>query len=76
MKSWYASKTIWGAILVLVGLAAQSVGYQIAPEDQQKIVEIIARILEAFGGLIAIYGRIKASKDIAPPTTKSIFKDR
>ncbi|MEW6234764.1 MAG: hypothetical protein AB1656_05195 [Candidatus Omnitrophota bacterium] len=60
MKKWYYSKTIWGAIFVLIGVTAQATGHQFALEDQQTAVNLVTGIIEAIGGLMAIYGRVKA----------------
>ena len=51
VKSIFASKTIWG--------------YSISPADQAQIVELITGIGGAIGSVIAIYGRIVATKKIA-----------
>ena len=63
-KSIFLSKTFWGAIVVFAGLAAQALGYNFAAEDQQGAVNLISGIAEALGGLLAIYGRTAATKQI------------
>jgi hypothetical protein len=65
VKKWYKSKTIIGSIIVLIGAAAGGAGYAFTPEDQQAALNLLTSIIEGIGGLIAIYGRIVAVKNIA-----------
>lgn len=63
-KSLLASKTVWGGILVVVGAIAGMLGYTFAPEDQATVAAAIDNIVIAVGGLLAIWGRITATKRI------------
>jgi hypothetical protein len=63
-KSIFLSKTFWGAVVVFAGLTAQALGYNFAAEDQQGAVNLITGIVEAIGGILAIYGRTAATKQI------------
>jgi hypothetical protein len=65
VKSLFASKTIWGGIIALIASAAAIWGYSITPADQAQIVELITSIGGLIGSVIAIYGRIVATKKIA-----------
>lgn len=65
VKSIFASKTIWGGIIALVASAAAIWGYSVTPADQAQIVELITGIGGAIGSVLAIYGRIVATKKIA-----------
>ena len=65
VKSIFASKTNWGGIIALIASAAAIWGYSITPADQAQIVELITGIGGAIGSVIAIYGRIVATKKIA-----------
>jgi hypothetical protein len=65
VKSIFASKTIWGGLLALAASAAAIWGYSITPADQAQIVELITGIGGAIGSVLAIYGRIVATKKIA-----------
>ncbi len=63
-KSWYASKTMWGSILALLAGIAGLFGYAVSPEDIASIEQAIISLASVIGGLVAAYGRIKASKPI------------
>ena len=58
-KGWYQSKSVWGSILVIVGLVANSIGYDIGSQEMW-----VNNILEAVGVAIALYGRLVAVKPI------------
>lgn len=60
-KPWYASKTILGGIVALIAGAAGALGVVVSPEDQDLIVQGVLAIGSAVGGLLAIYGRIRAT---------------
>ena len=60
-KPWYASKTILGGIIALIAGLAGAFGIAISPEDQEMIIQGILAVGSAIGGLLAIYGRIRAT---------------
>ena len=64
VKSLMSSKTAWGAIIAILAGVAGIFGYSIASPDQVEIVNIASSIASSLGGLIAIYGRVKATKKI------------
>lgn len=63
-KSWYMSKTVWGGLIAVAAGAAGAFGYTVAPDDQAQIVEAIVAIATVCGGLLAVFGRVKASKAV------------
>lgn len=63
-KQWYESKSIWGAIFMILALVAQAFGYEITSPDQASLVDYFSGIAGGVGGLLAIIGRVKASKKI------------
>ena len=63
-KGLLASKTFWGGLIAVLAGILSFFGYEIAGPDQAQIVEIGAAIAASVGGIIAIFGRIKASKKI------------
>lgn len=63
-KSWWMSKTVWGGVVALIGGILGVFDYTLAPEDQALILEIAAGITTGVGGIVAIWGRTKASKTI------------
>ncbi|MBX3524569.1 MAG: hypothetical protein KF904_00020 [Rhodoblastus sp.] len=71
-KSWYASTTIWGGAVAAVAGLAGIFGYTISPADQAalsdsigQIVTLVTSVSALGGGLLAIWGRVRASKTIA-----------
>ena len=62
LKGWYQSRTVWGAIVAVFASCAHLAGFDIGTEDQRQIVDAVITIAAAGGGLVAIYGRIFASK--------------
>lgn len=61
-KSLFVSKTFWGGLIAVVAGVLGFFGYQIGGQDQSAIIEAGAGIAASIGGLIAIIGRVKASK--------------
>lgn len=67
-KAWYTSKAIWGGIVAIVAALSSAIfGITLGAEDQEALVNVIATVAGAFGGLLAIYGRVKASAPIGKP---------
>jgi hypothetical protein len=64
VKSLFSSKTFWGAFVAVLAGALSLFGYELAAADQAELVNAISGIAAAAGGLLAIYGRIVASKRI------------
>lgn len=63
-KPWYLSKSVWGGIVALVAVTLSVFGYGIGADDQAILVDYAVSIGGAVGGLLAIYGRIVASKKV------------
>lgn len=63
-KSWYMSKTVWGGLIAVAAGAAGAFGYTIAPDDQAQIVDAVVVVATVVGGLLAVFGRVKASKAV------------
>lgn len=66
VKPFYKSRGVIGAVMVLAGVAAQALGYTFGPEEQQAAVNLVSAALEAVGGLVALWGRLAATKQIKP----------
>lgn len=71
-KLWYASSGIWGGVAAAVAGLAGIAGYTITPADQAAMADSIAQTVTLIssltavgGGLLAIFGRARASKTIA-----------
>ena len=63
-KSWYLSKTIWGAVIMLIALILNQFGIVVSAEEQASIVDSIVAstdtILALAGFILTIVGRFKA----------------
>jgi uncharacterized membrane protein len=64
MKKWYASKTLFGAALASAAGIAGLLGYTVSPDEVANIEGALVSIISIVGGLLAAYGRIKATKEI------------
>lgn len=64
VKSFFASKTIWGGLVVLLATAANFAGYTIPDADQAQLIEIASNVAALIGALVAIWGRVRATKKI------------
>ena len=63
-KALIQSKTFWGAVVALGGAVLMLGHYTLSPADAAQAVDLLSGIAGAVGGLIAIYGRVVATKKI------------
>ena len=63
-KNIFASKTFWGGAIAALGGIMGLFGYTLLPGDQALLVDGGAAIAASLGGVIAIWGRVRASKRI------------
>ena len=63
-KQWYESRTVWGGLIALGAAIAQGLGYTIGDVNQELLVDHISAVVAGVGGLLAIWGRLKAEKEI------------
>lgn len=63
-KSFIYSKTIWGIVMMFAGFAASKIGVEVQEADVKELIDLLAVIFEAGGGVLATYGRISATKAI------------
>ena len=69
-KKWYASKTIWGGLIMLIATGLQVTGVVSVSADEQaaftdNIVLIVTVVGQIVGSLLAIWGRLKAKTAIS-----------
>lgn len=64
MKQWYQSKTVWGALIAMGAPLLRHVGVEMGLAEQANLADALATIAGALGGVLAIYGRIRASGPI------------
>jgi hypothetical protein len=63
-KGFFESKAVWGGIVALAGAGTGALHYSVSPADAANAVELFTAIATAAGSLIAIYGRVVATKKI------------
>ncbi|MEM9329971.1 MAG: hypothetical protein AAGA53_01520 [Pseudomonadota bacterium] len=64
-KVWYRSKTIWGSLVTVLATVFGGLGYAVTPEGQAELVDAIVDLIGTLGAIIAIYGRLNATKVIS-----------
>jgi hypothetical protein len=64
MKNWYQSKTVWGALIAVAASILQVAGLEVGLEDQAQLSDIAVTLVGAVGGLLALYGRLVATRGI------------
>jgi hypothetical protein len=69
-KSILLSKTFWGALIGLAASGASLIGYVMTPADTAHAIDAITGIAGGVGSLLAIVGRVYATKQVAMPTIK------
>jgi hypothetical protein len=63
-KNWYRSKTVWGALIAVAASVLQGFGLDMSVDDQGQLADIAVTLVGAFGGLLALYGRLVATVPI------------
>jgi hypothetical protein len=66
-KPWYQSKTIVGIVVLVLSSLLQKYAPNL-PGCDADLTAIVEQILQAAGGILAVYGRIKAVRPIATPS--------
>jgi hypothetical protein len=64
IKNLLASKTVWGGLAALAAGIVGLFGYSVSPADSAQAIELGTGLASAVGGLVAIVGRVVASKKI------------
>jgi len=63
VKHWYASKTVWGAAIVALGLLLDMTSAE-QTMLSESAASLAAQITEIVGVIITIYGRSKAKNKL------------
>ena len=63
-KSLLASKTFWGGVIAVIAGILGFFGWTLSADDQQALIDLGVGIAASIGGIVAIWGRVKASKKI------------
>ena len=63
-KKWWESKAVVGGLITVGAAVAGGFGIVIDADTQDQIAECVVVAATAIGGLLAIYGRVKADSKI------------
>lgn len=64
-KAWYNSTSVLGALVALSALIGNSIGHVVISADDIKIaLDLFTREMELVGSVMALIGRIKATRSI------------
>ncbi|MDF1631962.1 hypothetical protein [Mycoplana sp. MJR14] len=61
-KGWYLSRTVWGGILAVAASVLNLAGIEISGADQAELADRVTAFVAAAGGIVAIAGRLAASR--------------
>jgi hypothetical protein len=64
LKTWYQSRTIWGALVAIIASLAHAGGFSLSASDQGQIADALVSVAGTAGGLVAIWGRVKATSKL------------
>ena len=64
MKKWYKSKAVWGGLISAFAGLAGIFGFVVDEWTQADIANACFAASSAVGGLLAVYGRVRASSVI------------
>jgi len=63
-KPWYLSRTVWAVLVMMATVLLSRFGYVITPEIQEGIVAIALDSVAVVSGIVALWGRIVATKKL------------
>jgi len=63
-KSLLTSRGVWGGLLAVVASIAGLFGYTVTPDQQFELLEAAALVASGVGGVVAVWGRVSATKRI------------
>lgn len=64
MKPWYQSKTVWGALIAIAAPLLGQAGLQVGGAEEAEIADALTTLAGTVGGLLALYGRLTATKGV------------
>lgn len=59
-KQWYLSKTVWGALIAILASILHAAGIDFDAAGQDMLADNLVTLAGAVGGLVALYGRMRA----------------
>jgi hypothetical protein len=64
VKAWYRSRTVWGALIAVFASVLHAFGIDLGTDAQGQIADAAVTLAGTFGGLLALYGRLKADTTV------------
>ena len=64
IKPWWQSKTLWGALVTLCSAALGLTGLDLGEADREALTGLLTSLGAAIGGIVAIFGRLRARSRI------------
>ena len=64
LKPWYQSKTVWGALISIAAPLLGRAGLEVGGAEQAEIADALTTLAGTVGGLLALYGRLTATKGV------------
>lgn len=64
VKPWYQSKTVWGALIAISAPLLGRAGLEVGGAEQAQIADALTTLAGTVGGLLALYGRLTATKGV------------
>jgi len=64
IKSWLTSKTVWAGIVAIIAALLGHWGYTFSGQDQTDFQNTVVPLITGISGIVAIIGRVVASKRI------------
>lgn len=64
-KPWWASKGVWGGVVAAAAGLAGLWGVTVGPAEVEQIVTLFTAVTSAVAGLVAVWGRIRASRRLS-----------
>lgn len=64
IKPWYQSKTVWGALIAAGAPLLKHFGLEFGLAEQGDLADALAALAGAAGGMLAVYGRVTATRPI------------
>jgi hypothetical protein len=60
-KNWYASKTVWTVLIMLVSVFARNFGVDLGPFEAE-MSDLVLDLVTVTAGAVALWSRVTASK--------------
>ncbi|MBF0139809.1 MAG: hypothetical protein HQL74_05965 [Magnetococcales bacterium] len=68
-KHWYQSRTIWGAVILILSRFAPSLGLEV---DPGSLTDLANSAADLAGVSMVLYGRVKAERPIRLSAPKEV----